>query len=468
MLANLPFCLEFEAMSRMDCIVLGLGVTLTDKLKRYPSVTRRVPTMGTKKCRISTVRQIENVKPRDERYEIADANLPSNRLVVFPSGARSWVVRYRFGGRTRKMTLDVGATDLARARRLGMDALNAVRAGIDPGQEKLEKKRAGAPLTVVELIDKYAKKHLGKVEDHDTKAVSYSLLRSGGEVERILRKELKSYLKRQADGGISGKEAADLIDVVAERGVVIRNRTLANLKSLFAFAMSSDGGKVATSNPFADLKLKEVADRERVLSETELRAVWIAAGKLGAPYTGIIRLLILTGQRLNEIAGLRWSEINFGKSRIELPGSRTKNGNAHIVALSSAAIQILEEAKDKKIKSDKGLVFTITGSQLNGWSRLRERLYEAVDEALGKKPNDAWVIHDLRRSAATHMAEDLKVAPHVVDKILNHSSGVVRGVAKTYNRSELLDERRDALEAWGSYVEALFNGSTSIAEPLRA
>jgi integrase len=365
------------------------------------------------------------------------------------------------------MTLAAGATDLARARELGMEALNAVKAKRDPGAEALEKKRAAAPMTVECLIEKYAKEHLGKKEDPKTgEVVSYSL-RSGHEVERILRKELKPYLNRQANGGLSESEAGDLIKNVAKRGTVIRNRTLANMKSLYAFAMSSDGGRVAASNLFADLKLKEVDDREIVLSELELKAVWAAAGKLGEPYTGVIRLLILTGQRLNEIAGLRWAEVNFGKKQIELPGWRTKNGLAHIVALSPAAIEILEAAKEKKIQSEEGLVFTITGGQLNGWSRLRGRLYEATEEAFGSKPQ-AWVIHDLRRSAATHMAEDLKIAPHIVDRILNHVTGVVKRVAKIYNRAEYLDERREALEKWARYVDGFVSGSPSNVVPIRA
>lgn len=422
--------------------------------------------MSARAKRISTVTQVESLKPRDDRYEVADAKLPSNRLVVFPSGSKSWVLRYRFGGRTRKMTLEAGATDLARARQLGMAALNSVKAGVDPGEAKQEKKRAGSPLTVEALIDKFADKHLGKREDSDTGVVSYSL-RSGDEVERILRKELAPYLKRQANGGISESEAITLVDAAGKRGDVIRNRTLANLKSLFAFAMTP-AAKAVASNPFAGLKLKKVDDRERVLSEEELKAVWAAAGKLGDPYTGILRLLVLTGQRLSEIADLRWSEVNLAKKQLELPGARTKNKRAHIVALSPAAVEILEHARENKIKSEMGLVFTISGDQLNGWSKLRERLYKAVDEALEKPPAD-WVIHDIRRSVATHMAEDLKIPPHIIDRVLNHSTGVIKGVMATYNRAEYLDERRDALEAWGRYVDVSVIGvPSSNVVPIRA
>jgi integrase len=409
----------------------------------------------TKSQRISTVTQIENLKPRDDRYEVADGKLTSNRLVVFPSGSKSWIFRYRFGGRTRKLTLDAGATDLARARKLGAEALNAVKAGIDPGTVRQEKKRAGSPITVDDLIKKYAEKHLGRSEDSKTGVISYSL-RSGDEVERILRKELKPFSKRQA-GGISELEAGKLIDEVAERGSVMANRTLVNCKALYKFAMSPKV-KAASSNPFAAIEPLDEDSRERVLSNDELTAVWNAAGKLGGPYGEVVRLLILSAQRLSEIANLNWAELNFGKRQIVLPGARTKNERPHIVAMSDLALEILEKAKEKKVESEEGLVFTLSGERLNGWSKFRGRLYEAVEEALEKKP-ERWTLHDLRRSAATHMSEDLKIAPHVIDKILNHSTGAIRGVAAIYNRGELLDERCAALQAWGRHVDELVNGA---------
>jgi integrase len=247
----------------------------------------------------------------------------------------------------------------------------------------------------------------------------------------------------------------------------MRNRTLTSLKALYGFGMSAEAMKAVASSPFAGLELKKEGDgRDRVLSKTELKAVWRAVGKLGHPYTAIVRLLILTGQRLNEIAGLRWGEVDLVEQQITLPGSRTKNGKPHIVALSSAAVDILKGAP--KIESQDGLVFTVTGKPLNGWSKMRTRLNEAVTETLDNREPERWTMHDLRRTAATRMAEDLKIAPNVIDKVLNHSTGVVRGVAAIYNRAELLDERRAALEAWSRYVDELVHGTPSNVVPLRA
>jgi integrase len=369
----------------------------------------------------------------------------------------SWVYRFRFGGRTRKLTLECGATDLARARKLASDAMHQVAGKTDPGVEKQEKKRAGSPLTVEGLIEQFAKEHLGKVENAGTGDVTYSL-DSGREVERILRKELKPFFGRMAEGGISGTEAVTLIRAIGERGTVIRNRSLTHFKSLYGFGMHIEV-KACTSSPFAGLELKDEGDgRERVLSKAELKAVWVAAEKLGEPYCSIIRLLALTGQRLELISNLRWSDINWQERQIEkaATGRGRKNKKANITALSDQAIAILEAAP--KIKSEADLIFTVTGRPLNGWQKMRDRLYDAVAEELGREP-EQWQPHDLRRTMSTRMAGDLKVPEHIADRILNHGSRKANGVvAKIYNRYEYLDERRAALQAWGSYVEGLVSG----------
>jgi integrase len=403
---------------------------------------------------VSTVTQIDNLKPRAERYEIADANLRKNRIVVFPSGAKSWVFRYRFGGRTRKLTLECGATDLARARELGAAAMKAVASGIDPGAEKQEKKQAGDPVTVEGFIESYLNVCVRKT--HNPKGEKLKRppapLRSAAEIARILKKELAPFKNRLAANGISTIEAAKLIEDVADRGAVMANRTLAACKALYG---SDVAKRIGAVDPFADLSLTEESDRERALSAAELRAVWNAADKLGHPYTAIIRLLILTGQRLNEIGCLRWSEIDLDKREIELPASRTKNERSHIVPLSDSAIDILRAAP--KMESSEDLVFTVTGRRLNGWSKMRERLNAAVNEILGKQP-ERWVLHDLRRTFATRAAEDLKIAPHIIDKILNHSTGVVKGIARIYNRAEYLPERHAALTSWASFVQSTVSG----------
>lgn len=411
-----------------------------------PLLPQRTPDLKSKY--IKTVTQINKLKPRSERYEVADATLRPLRLVVFPSGAKSWVYRYRLGGRTRKLTLDCGATDLARARALGGDAMNKIAAKIDPGVEKQEKKHAADALTVEGLITRFL--------DPKRKRKRKGPLRSAGEVERILRKELDRFKNRHPDG-ISTFEARKIIDDVSDRGVVMANRTLTHCRSLYGFAVKEH---IAAANPFADIDFAAEESRDRVLSMAELTAVWNAAGTLGEPFTAIIRLLILTGQRLNEIACLRRNEINFEKRQIELPGSRTKNGRSHIVALSDPAFEILESVEKDGGESQ---VFR----RRFHWFRIHARLAAAVTKALGNEP-EHWTLHDLRRTLATHCAEDLKIQPHVIDKALNHSSGVVRGVMAIYNRADLMDERRAALDAWARFVLATVEKNESNVVAMRA
>ena len=303
--------------------------------------------MASKAKAIKTERQVTNLKPLDDRYEVPQDKSHA-RLVVFPSGAKSWIFRYRFGGRTRKMTLEAGPTDLRRARELATSAYNAVKAGSDPGVEKQKKKRSGSALTVEGLIKRYAAKHLGRIEDPKTgKPTSYRL-RSGEEVHRILDKELKPFLKRHA-AGISEQEAVTIIDGVADRGSVIANRTLANCKALYKFAMSPKVS-AADANPFAAIDPLDEKSRERVLTREELRAVWKGAGKLGGPYGEVTQLLILTAQRLGEIANLTWGEVNMEEKQVILPGARTKNERPHLVSLNDLALEILERINEKRIE----------------------------------------------------------------------------------------------------------------------
>jgi integrase len=187
-------------------------------------------------------------------------------------------------------------------------------------------------------------------------------------------------------------------------------------------------------------------------------------------------VLLLTGQRRDEVATLQWSELNLGKRTWTLPREKAKNNRAHEVQLSEAAIGVLES-----LPRSGALVFTSTGSTaVTGFSRAKRRLDAAMfatkSQDLGTKrePIPPWVLHDLRRTAATGMAA-LNFPPHVVDKVLNHLSGTIRGVAAVYNRFEYLDERRAALEAWGRYVAnlvapaplnvvAIRGGTTNVAE----
>ena len=187
--------------------------------------------------------------------------------------------------------------------------------------------------------------------------------------------------------------------------------------------------------------------------------MWLAAAALGWPFGPLVQLLILTGQRLGEVAEMTWGEIDLAGKMWTLPKERCKNGRAHQVPLSPQALAILESLP--RVDSERGLVFTTNGkTPISGFSKARARLGAALPDA----PH--WTFHDLRRSAATGMAA-LGVAIPVVERVLNHVSGSFGGIVGVYQRHGYFDERRDALDRWARHVEALASVEADNVVPLR-
>jgi integrase len=239
-----------------------------------------------------------------------------------------------------------------------------------------------------------------------------------------------------------------LADSLARGATVTANRELAGIRKFFSWCIEGD---IIEVNPAAGIRepAKETA-RDRVLSDAELRLVWLAAEGDGYPFGPLVQLLLLTAQRRLEAAGAAWSEFDLTGGNWDLPGKRTKNGRAHSVPLSDAALAVLA---DIPRFPDGDFVFGSGGrSAFTGYSKAKARLDRRIAEIAGG-PVIAWTLHDLRRTAATRMA-DIGIFPHVVEEILNHASAR-SGVAGTYNRSRLEPEKRDGLERWGRYVERL-------------
>jgi integrase len=198
--------------------------------------------------------------------------------------------------------------------------------------------------------------------------------------------------------------------------------------------------------------------RDRVFTSAEIVKFWGATEVVGGPFGGALRLLILTGCRLNEIAGLRWDEISEDGAEIRLPGNRTKNHRPHVVPLPPMARQII--ASMPRIDGCEYVLSTNGKTPVSGWSKCKVR----IDALIGIP---AWRLHDLRRTAITQMAE-LGVPPHVIELCVNHISGSRGGVAGIYNRSEMMAERRDALERWAAHVARLVEGRPASVMPIAA
>lgn len=271
--------------------------------------------------------------------------------------------------------------------------------------------------------------------------------RSYAETERFLNRLWKP-LHGLGLGKITQAIVANRLSLIAtNHGATAADRARAALSTLFTWAMKEG---LAPTNPVAATnKHAEGKSRDRTLSDAELAAIWKVLPN--DQYGAIVKLLVLTGQRRDEIGALRWSEVNVDKALISLPGERTKNHRPHDVPMSNLAKSILE-AQPKR--DDRELIFGTRQGSFQGWSKAKRELDEAVAEAAAGAKSAAmkpWRLHDLRRTVATRMS-DLGVQPHVVEAVLNHVSGYKAGVAGIYNRSAYTAEKRAALILWADHV----------------
>lgn len=253
---------------------------------------------------------------------------------------------------------------------------------------------------------------------------------------------------------ISRPDVHDLLDRLVDRGSPVQaNRTLAALRRLCNWAIERD---LIAVSPCDRVKAPAPeTSRDRVLTDDELRLVWQGAEVLGWPFAPIVKLLILTGQRRSEVAGMRWNEIDSTAKNWTIPAARCKNGIEHVVPLASPAIAILESLP-RIAGSD--LVISFTGrSPFDGFGPAKVRLDAAIAVKNGA-PLPDWRLHDLRRSFATGCAR-LGVQLPVVEKFLNHIGGSFRGIVGVYQRHDFAHEQRAAIDAWARHVESLVNGA---------
>jgi integrase len=264
--------------------------------------------------------------------------------------------------------------------------------------------------------------------------------RTHEESTRYLEKVAKS-LHATPLALVTQADVAKLLNSVAEKSESSAGQLRGKLSALFSWACAQ--GKLA-SNPVEHTEQRETSRRERVLSDAELAAVWHAADDQNGDFGAIVKLLVLTGQRRSEIGGLRWSEIVGDE--INLPGERTKNKQPHNIPVSAAVAEII--AAQPRLRdhlfgrgdSSNGFV---------GWSAAKAAL-DARLPGMAK-----WGLHDLRRTMVTKMNDTGMAPPHIIEAIVNHTSGHKAGVAGTYNKAAYNGQRREALEAWASYVLAL-------------
>ena len=411
-----------------------------------------------------TEASIQRTKPPTKgRIELADALVAGLYIRITERDRRSWSVMYRIAGNRRVRRLTLGswpAVGLAEARKRAKDVLLEAMAGKDPASKKIKKEEQAPDLfedVAAEFVLRFLKPRQKRWQA--TEAIINNKLVSrwrGRPIRQITKPDVLKLLDREMDAGRqrmanqSHQLAGQLFRWALRRGYVDQDPT------------------AGVDKPAKD------RSRDRVLSDGELAEVWQAASQLGYPFGPFVQLLVLTGQRRNEVAGLLWAEIDFDKQLWSLPADRTKNGRPHDVPLSASAIAILEKMPrlaDRVFPSAK----KTSERTISGFSKTKRRIDALILEerkrraAAWDQPSDdvepmpAWVLHDLRRTTVTGMAE-LGVQPHVIEAVVNHVSGHKAGVAGVYNRATYAVEKREALERWSAHIASIVDVDTVEAE----
>ena len=379
-----------------------------------------------------TVREI-TVPPGKSELTVLDERLPNFGLRVRASGARTWTVSYRASSGLNRRVVLGSAAELtpAQAFRAAQDILAKIRLGTDVVGEKQAKRDKAAETFGLHLA-RYLEAKRAKLAP-----------RSMVELERFLNVYAAPWHRRPITEIDRRAVAVRLSEIARKHGPGASNRFRAAVSGYLGW-LTREG--LAESNPVAATnKQPENGARSRTLSDPELAAIWKAADN-GTQYGAILRVLMLTGARRNEIGGLRRSEIE--DDLITLPPERTKSGRQHFIPLSAAALEII---KAQPRREGRDHIFgNGEDSGFSGWSKSKRELLVAVDN---------WVPHDFRRCLSTWSNEH-GAEPHLVEAQLGH---VLQGVAATYNLATHLPARRRLLERWAEHLGEVVAGKKPAA-----
>jgi integrase len=379
--------------------------------------------------------------PASGQVDYFDTASPSVGLRIAPSGRKTWMIMYRFHGRLRRLTLGTyPALSLADARSKALTAKHTVEQGEDPAAAKQRARHAPLFSDIAEeYLAKHAKVHKKSWRD-DT---------------RLLRKEvIPQWGKRQAID-IMRRDVIALLDAIVQRGSPVQaNRVLALVRKVFNWAMSRD---LIEQTPCAQITPPgKEHQRERVLNEDEIRAVWRAFGQLEPVLGAYYKLRLLTAQRGGEVRLMRWEDVELETGWWTIPASIAKNSLTHRVPLSTPALDILWALQGAM--GDHPWVFPSPRRAQQPITNVRKPALRVVASS-----GVEFVPHDLRRTAASHLT-GMGIPRLVVGKILNHAEP---GVTKVYDRHSYDAEKRQALDAWGRKVMALVTGETGKVIPLQ-
>jgi integrase len=365
-------------------------------------------------------------------------DLPGFGVRAFDTGVKSYIIR--------KPRISLGRAApgrLTEMRKLASEALARMKLGEDVIAKKKEaavKKTA----TLGSLMERYIEERRLELKPRAMEGI-----------ELHLRKHWTSLHVRPVDK-ISRPDVMAVMDgICRDRGRYAADRAKVSLSGFYAWALDKN---LCPANPCLSIRRRGTnVSRSRVLSLLELADVWRACQP--NEHGRIVKLLLLTGSRRNEIANLQWDEIDFGRAEIILPPARTKNSLVHVIQASAQVCTILREIEP--IAGREFLFGEGANAGYQGWSRSKQMLDERINAARAERSDKAiqhWQLHDLRRSFVTHMAEQKLAPPHIIEACINHVSGHKGGVAGIYNRALYSEEKSSAFEAWGKLVAGLVLG----------
>jgi integrase len=392
-----------------------------------------------------TERTIERLacEPGKRDRMVFDTEQRGLAVRVVATGSKTYLAQYVTAGRKRRVPLgSVDAISLAAAR----DAARAVMGQVAQGTDPATQRKAKAEDAKVDA--QRERMTLGRlVADWERLHLTHRSARYRKDATESMKRALPDWWDRPAER-LARKDVVAIVDRLTPS---VARALAAYGRACFAWAVRR--GSVP-GNPFVELPVAPSnVQRDRVLTDAEAVKVWKAAAADATPYGPIVRLLLLTGQRRDEVRGMDWSEIAPDLATWTIPGKRTKNGQPSVVPLSAPAQAILRARLAQVREQRRGLVFPGEGGKVmfGNWSKSKAGLNTATGVA-------GWRLHDLRRTVATGL-QRLGVRLEVTEAVLNHVSGSRGGIVGVYQRHDWAAEKRTALDGWAAHIEAAVAGA---------
>jgi integrase len=410
--------------------------------------------------KVLTTRFVDAAKPRHNsagdavRAEYPDAACPGLHLVVQPTGTRSWAFRFRRRTDRKNVKLTLGkAGDGGLSLAAARHAAAAHRHRLEQGAVLVTPVTAVTPQSV-RTGDKVETAVASFLELHVRRKNRISTARV---TENIFNRIIVPAWRNRTIDSIRRRDIIDLVEDVAASGRGYHaNRTCAVLSKFFAWLVARDA---LTFSPVTGVERPHKEKiRSRVLTDDELRVLWLACGHEGASGEAI-RLMTLTGARRGEVGEMSRREVDQDHQLWNLPAERTKNGRPHTIPLSTQAWTLIEA---RPRFADCNFVFSADGKRaVNNWDEVKHRI-----SAKAGVTASSWRLHDLRRTCASGM-QRLGVSVPVIEKALNHTSGTFRGIVGVYQTHDYADEVRVALQRWADRVDELVGGKPAKVVKLR-